>query len=207
MASKTEIANMAVRFCGIGYAIGDIETEESSEARSIRAFFDTALREFLEEQWWTWATKFATLALVTNNPSVHWAYAYQVPEDCVCAREIQNPAIKITHNIDRVPFRIVDGVTHSQAGRVLYCDIANPVLEYTYLLTDVSKLPGAATIALGHLLAHYIANDQTLGVRPDISERERQLYVAKLKVASRTDKGEAFESPKLESEYTSARRG
>jgi hypothetical protein len=76
--SKTEIVNYSLRHLGQGKTIADLDTEFSAEAKACRAFFNEARDMTLSAYHWSFASKYATLGLVAEDPTTEWAYSYRL---------------------------------------------------------------------------------------------------------------------------------
>jgi hypothetical protein len=144
--TKVDVANRALAVLGqIGAdKIEDFE-ELTSDGRAVRRFWDTTLEAFLEEHWWSFATKYATLTLKETNPSPpEWGYAYVAPEDMASPRRI----------VGYVPEESVPYELASIAGvPVVYTNKQLACMEYTALIEDFSLWPGVAIRAFSLALA------------------------------------------------------
>lgn len=86
MSSSTEISNMALSHLAISREIAALDTERSQEAQACRRFYETVRKTVLRDYPWPFATKFATLALVEDDPNSEWDFSYRYPSDCLNAR-------------------------------------------------------------------------------------------------------------------------
>ena len=80
MASKVQIANIALRRCSAG-RIDEIDQEESEEAELINDLWDVLLDEVMQAGTWTFATKTVELAQETTAASIEFDYSYALPSD------------------------------------------------------------------------------------------------------------------------------
>lgn len=158
MSSKTGIANMSLSHLGIGKEIANIDSEKSEEAIACRRFFETAKVATLSDLNWTFATKFATLNLVEENPTVEWTYSYRYPVGCLDVRRILSGIRNDTQG-SRVPFKI----TKDAAGKLIYTDQSEPTIEYTENITNTSLFSSEFDLALSFRLAAYVAPRLTKG--------------------------------------------
>lgn len=147
MPSKTDIANMALAEIATD-PINTIE-EASFGARECRRFYDQALRELLEVQDWSFASKRAALAELVINTRSEWAHAYAMPDDCASPRAIRYPGeVYSRGDINEHAYEIEDAV--------LYTDIAGAVLDYTRTSISESAMPAMFARALALSLALHI---------------------------------------------------
>ena len=72
MASKTEIANLALSHLGVGKEIGNLDTEKTEEAVAMRRFYESARDATLRDFPWPFATRMVALALVASPPTQWW---------------------------------------------------------------------------------------------------------------------------------------
>jgi hypothetical protein len=91
---QVAIANMALMHLNVGKKIASLN-EKSAPARACSQFYDQVKDEVLRDFAWPFATKTASLELVTQQPTVEWGYAYRVPVDCVFARRLLNGNISV----------------------------------------------------------------------------------------------------------------
>jgi hypothetical protein len=151
-ASKTVIANLALSHLGIGKEIADIDTESSAEANTMRRFYEIARDKTLRDFNWPFATKIANLVLVETSPNNEWAYSYRYPSDCLRLRKIQS-GIPYDNRQSRIPYRI----GQDDSGKVIFCNLSSPVIEYTKREIVTSLYDSDFTMAFSYLLAHYSA--------------------------------------------------
>ncbi|HEY2851133.1 MAG TPA: hypothetical protein VGI97_14740 [Gemmatimonadaceae bacterium] len=137
--NQIAICNMALTHLAVGKRIASL-TEKSAEARACSNFYDQTKDEVLRDFAWPFATKTVTLALVEQQPTFEWGYAYRVPIDCLAARRILNgnisvapfpnsfsaagpyatPAARIMTAQTRIPYRLMA----DDSGELIYCDLA-----------------------------------------------------------------------------------
>lgn len=185
MATKTEIANLALSHLGVGKEISNLDTDQSSEGAVLRRFYETAKDSTLRDFNWPFATKFRTLALVSENPTTEWIYSYTYPTDCLKIRRILS-GIRTDTRQSRVPYRIV----RSDASLLIYTDAETAVLEYTMRADDPGQYPPDFVMALSFRLAHYIAPTVTAGDPFQLGQRAMQLYMTEISRAERTGMNE-----------------
>lgn len=196
MASATEIANMAISHLGTGKEIANIQTENSSEANACRRFYQTALDETLRDGTWPFATKFATLNLIEQNPTIEWLYSYQYPVDCKHAKRIVS-GVPNESRQDRLPYKIVNVPT----GRAIYSNQQNAQLEYTVAVDNPDLFPDDFKMALSFRLAHYIAPRLTKGDPFKMGDRAMRMYEFEINRAKATAFNEEQPDELPESEF------
>lgn len=166
MTSRADIANRALSIVGSTNYVQDMyaEKDRSKSAAVCALHFDAALEATMRAFDWPFATRYADLAKVAEQPTSEWAYSYRVPSDCVKARRIltgRRPHADYT----RVPWTLGG----DEAGRLIYTDEEQPVLEYTVRITDINALDALAAEALAAQLAVKISLPlaRVPGVRQD----------------------------------------
>ncbi len=82
LSSTTQLANLALAKIG-ARRIGNIETENTEEARHCRDFFFPTLERVLRSHQWSFATHRARLSAVLDAPFSEWETAWQLPGDLV----------------------------------------------------------------------------------------------------------------------------
>ena len=91
-ATRTAIAQLALHHLGVSSVVlVDVDADTTLEAKSLRAFLDTARLETLMAFPWACAEKTALLTLieVDDDEAVpEWGYKYRLPEDCIAPRRI-----------------------------------------------------------------------------------------------------------------------
>lgn len=138
MASKTQIAKIALGRIGSTKLVNNIETETSREAVVIRTFIDDDIEFVLRDFPWPWATAYVELALVagssTARANADWLYSYRYPSDCVFARRLVVESVG-RNNPNPPPFRLGrDG-----QGKLIFTNEADAVLEFTQRITETAE--------------------------------------------------------------------
>lgn len=147
MASKTEIANLALSHIGSAKPVINVETDKNEEANAVRASWDVVRDVMLRLASWNFATAFSTLGLVAGVSTPRYAYAYELPSDFVAMRVIQS---QISDEDDaRLHYRIV--------GRHLYSNLDTVTIEYTKQVKDPGTWSPDFVEAFSYRLASYIA--------------------------------------------------
>jgi len=198
MASRTEIANMALGHIGVGKKIANIdtETERSQEATACRQFYDIALAATLRDFAWPFATRIEELGLVEEDPNSEWSYSYRYPTNCVEMRRILSGTRTDTHQ-SRVPFRII----HDASGKLILTDQENAEAEYTILASDPLQYPPDFILAFSYRLATYIIPQITTGDQFTIGKGLLQLYMLEIRRAQTNAANEEQPDQEPDSEF------
>jgi hypothetical protein len=118
--TATNICNLALARLGITKLIANLQCERSVEANVCRQFYAITITQVLEDYWWTFATKFATLPLVQRHPTREWRFAYGYPADCLKVRRILSHRRTDTRQ-SRVPFKVVSN-PNDTSSNLIYTD-------------------------------------------------------------------------------------
>lgn len=205
MAADTVIANLAISHLGVGKQIADLQskTEQSEEARTMRQFYDQAVKQTLRDFAWPFATITITLGLVATAPTNEWKFAYRKPSDS--ARLIRIPSgFRNETNKDRIPYRVIgDGA----GGELIYTDMPNAQLEYVQKITDPSVFPDDFIMAASFRLAMYGAPRITSGDNFNVQQRLSQFYLAEISAARANVVNEEQSDVAPESDFITTRDG
>lgn len=139
MASIIEICNLALG------RIGDIFIssldDNSKEARMCSRFYDVTRQQLLVSHPWTFASVFdASLSPVVATPELKFAYAFQVPTDCVKVQGLYQP---------KTDFML--------SGSMIYSDDETINLVYTQDVTDPGLFSVMFTSTLSLKLAYVLS--------------------------------------------------
>lgn len=150
MSSVVDIANMALSNIGDSATVSNLTPPEgSAQATHCARFYPMARDSLLELHDWAFATRRATLALLSDAPAFGYAYAYQAPNDMLKARFVVDPAL---------PGAPVDFVVEDDGtNKTILTDQANAAMLYTMRVTDTGKFPPLVEMAMSWLLSAYLA--------------------------------------------------
>ena len=149
---------MAISHLGIGKEVGNVETDRGQEAEAFNRFYTVTRDELLEGFVWPFATVEVALGLVEEDPTNEWAYSYRYPSNCLKIRKIQSG--QRTDTIDsRIPLKI----SRDGTGKLIYCDIEDAVLEYTFRENDPGRFSNLFITALSYIIAFKMAPRLTKG--------------------------------------------
>lgn len=140
MLLKTDIAILALGRLGSTLSVINLDVDTSTQAKAIRKHFETSLKTLLELYPWNFATKFAKLALVEDNPQPAWGYSYRLPDDCLVLRKIADSALFF----DRMEYEDQKRKwiqAYDVSGKLIYSNIGNAYGEYTVDVPDDSAFP------------------------------------------------------------------
>ncbi|CAI3798669.1 hypothetical protein GLGCALEP_02144 [Pseudomonas sp. MM221] len=163
MSSVIDICNMALFRIGNGMRIDDLE-ENSQPARICKQFYESS-RDFVlrADCDWGFATAFAQLAEVADNPNPEYPFAYAVPNDCMRVRRIVNPVFPQgvwpagmhcqMPELPRIQFRIING----SSQRLISTNVSPATLEYTLKVESPEMFDPVFVSALAWYLASQVA--------------------------------------------------
>lgn len=173
MASKVEIANLALSWLAVGPIIS--LDDDSNQAQLIKANYALTRDALLEEGYWTFATGRHVLAPLQEAPAYGYSHAFQVPSTTIAVRQVSStPDFANNSNID---FRV-------EGDRIL-CDYELIYIKTTELCDDENQM----TPKFRRLLAANLAMDLAIPLT-ESNTREQQLaarYQAALEEALASD--------------------
>jgi hypothetical protein len=200
MASKTEIANLAIGHLGYTKFIANIETEQSKEAKAANRFYDMARQAVLRDFHWDFAKIYKSLGLIAENPTDEWRYSYEYPTDCLMIRRVMS-GIRNSPQDRKIPYQLSYGASDT----VIYMDIQTPCLEYTKDVTDGARFPPDFILSLSRRLSVYLTPHLTRGDQFKIGTNMMNLYVQELGVARSNSANEFQKDEDPDAEYIRAR--
>jgi hypothetical protein len=202
---------------GNSKTIANVETEVSKEAAACRIFYDDVLEEILKARHWPFAKKFATLALVEEDPTVEWKYAYRYPSDCLEVRRIIDDSVS-SSNLDELggdrstPERTGDYhepyvIGQDDSGLLIYTNKDTAQIEYTIRVESIVRWPSDFKMALSFLLGFYVAPVLTGGDPFKMGARCFEMYKMKLEDAGANAGNEEQQKANPDSEFIRTRWG
>jgi hypothetical protein len=177
-----------------------LETDRSAEANACGDFYNTVRDKVLSDSPWPFATKFALLGLVQNNPTTEWLYSYRYPSDCLTMRRIFS-GIRNDNRQSRIPYKI----GRDDQGLLIYTDMTQAEVEYTISTDDVTRYPEDFRMALSFLLAVYIAPRLTQGDPFKMGQRAFQMYQMEMGRAASAALDEQQDEEQPQSEFMRSR--
>lgn len=151
MTSAVSIANLALSHIGDEANLSSM-TEQSVQAEHCNRYYPIARRSLIEKHTWSFATRRASLALLTEEPPSSWQFAYAIPTLCLKPFAVLMPGyIGDTQEQDFTVETLASG------NRVIYTNTEQAVLRYVVDVEDTTKFTPMFIEALSRLLASYIA--------------------------------------------------
>jgi len=209
MASVVQICNLALSNLGAS-AISSLN-DSSKGARECSLRYETVRDSVLADHDWGFARKRLSLAQLTTTYS-GWDYAYQLPIDCLVAREIYDgtgSASGYSYNSDldayvqagKVEFEIA---TNSDLSiRMLLTDKEDAELKYTAKVSD----PNVFTPIFIEALSLKLASDLAQPLKGSLALKDAliQSYLAILGRAQFASANEGYKKPEVKSPILDAR--
>ena len=191
---------MALSHLGQGAEIANLDTENSEAANACRRFYELAKDETIRDVKWPWATRFAELALVEEDPTEEWAYSYRYPTDCLTIRRILSGSRNDSRQ-SRIPYKIVQ----DDSGLLVYTDLDSASIEYTVREDNPGVYPVDFVAALSYKLAWYIAPRLTKSDPFNLRKTVADSYAAAISKAARNSFNEEQDEEPVQSEFVRAR--
>ena len=168
MASKVQIAKLALQHIGDRYDISDI-TEATPEAEQVNLLFDDTRDALLRQHPWSFATKYTSPAALSGTAPGHWEYMFLYPTDCIRMLGIVNPLGK---DQPHVKFEVA---RNSSGKRVILADIEEPEIFYTARIEDTTDYDPEFVMAFSYVLAARLVMPLVGGrLLPTFTSRLRQ---------------------------------
>lgn len=225
--TKTQIANLALSHCGVSKPIADLDTEHSIEAQECLTWFDVARRTTLLKIPWSFATKQVAPALVANQPTPEWLFAYQYPDDALKLTRFMSWRGNNDTRQSRVPYRIFQPVSIQLSsvqptpttpytnitGLWLYTNwpginVSLPtIIEYTFDNKNISQWPDYFNMAFSFVLASLIVTTVTTGNPQQQKQQINQDLITALNDAAADNANEEQRPQEPQSEFIRARMG
>jgi hypothetical protein len=196
MASKVQIAKLALQHIGDRYDIADL-SEETTEAEQINLIFDDTRDELLRRFPWRFAKKYTSPATLDVTVPGQWTYAYAYPTDAVRVRGITNIL-----GINATPLEFEVALL-SDDTKVVLTDQEDAELFYTSRVEDPTRFDSEFTMAFSFLLASRVTMALTgdLNIKVDL-EKEVIRVVSQ---AADTDSSEGRNRATPEASWIDAR--
>lgn len=147
MASVVQICNLALARISQDQ-INSLD-EPSPNARFCKSFFDQTRDEILQSNPWRFATRTATLSLLTDDPLIEWDNQFQLPTDNLRVLELNG-----SDNRERLDYFEVQ-------GNVLLTNETEAIIKYVARVTDTTFYTPLFIEALSCKLAARIAKPLT----------------------------------------------
>jgi hypothetical protein len=148
--SILSICNRALALLGSKSFITSL-TEGSAQADQCNIQVEPARKQTLTDFDWPFARTYSVLTEYGTAPD-RWSYQYIYPAKCLYAREINYG----TRTDDPVPFQVGNIIDAGSERRVIWTDIEDATLIYTYDYETVSFMPPAFQEAFAANVAYKI---------------------------------------------------
>lgn len=164
MATEAGICNVALLRVGVRKFLEDL-SGSSVEAQACSALFEPLRDAVLQEFSWRFATKRASLTVLSSAERSGWEYVYSLPSDFLFARYIY-PSTTTPNPDQRVPFELE--MNDTDDGKVLVCNLEDAELVYVAKVDN----PGLWTPLFCDALSWRIAADlaRALPVKPQVAQ-------------------------------------
>lgn len=204
VGAPVDICNLALSHLGVSVEIVDLDTERSKEAKACRRFYDVVRDEVLRDFDWPFAKVTELLALVedfTGDSDRDWSFAYRYPADAIAIRRvILGGAGRLETQSSKVRYLM----GRDNAGVLIYTDLADASVEFTYRETDVTRFPPDFISAFSHLLASRIG-PRIAGDKIKLVEAQLPLYDYEIRKARANALNEQLPDFEPDSELLRAR--
>ncbi len=201
MSSKTQIGNIALARIGSAKQVSNIDTEQRTEARTLRLFYEDDRKFVLRGFPWPFATSYAVLNLVdgssTDPVNYDWQYAYRMPSDCLFVRRIVT--VNGRNEVNPPPFR----VGRDDQGKLIYTNESDAQIEYTADVDDPEEFDSLFVSALSWKLGAGAA--PSLSRIKDMAQTCMQMYLVDLSYAQSRALNESQQEQPVEAETIRAR--
>lgn len=196
MASKTEIANMALHRIG-AQRIMDINDADSKSARVVRDFFEHTVREVGRLAEWQCLKDHATLGQLSEAPAFGWDYAYALPVNFLRLVKLNG-----------VSYRGEPGDDHEIQGRNLLTDAETAEIEFIAYKEDTGDYDPLFVKAIVAKLAAEIAVPlrQDEGLASRLMEEFERVALPKARVKTSGERKTKRFDPAAECSFVNSRR-
>lgn len=181
ITTAAQLCNVALARVGQRQLLDNLD-EKNEAARLCKALYGPARDAVLELFAWPFAMRRAALALLApGSERDGWAYAYDLPSECLAPREIW-AGTRAPARDQRIPWALEDDAT---AGRILLTDQSEAVLLYTRAVETVGLFPPLFVDTVAWKLACDLA--LSLPVKPQLLpmlDRKYQMALASASAAA-----------------------
>lgn len=173
MTDAVSICNLALSHLGDDATVSSIDPPEgSAQAEHCAAFYPIARDALLESHPWNFALRRIAPALLEEQPSAQWGYAYALPSDAIQVFAIQDPNADsdvLTPRFGNSVFTSDQEFGTTSAAqdfeiesladgtRVLYTNQVDALIRYTVPVTDTTRFSPLFRLALSYMLASFLA--------------------------------------------------
>ena len=174
MSSEVDICNMALGHLAVSSEINAL-TERSKQAQACRRYYEATRDEVLRAFAWPAQKVTEALAVVEEFESDEndWAFSYRYPADAIMVHRLLTPGAGRRESVaTRVPYLI----GRDSAGKLIYTDLVDAFVEYTYKETNPEKFDPDFVEALSFKLAHKMGPQLAGGDQFKLAARAFQHY-------------------------------
>lgn len=198
--ADVDICNLALGHLSITKTIANLDTDNSVESKCCNRFYPIARDKSQRDHNWAFNRRFATLGLISLNPTCEWGYSYREPAGAIRLRKILS-GIRNDNQNTLVPYlKLAD-----DTGGLIYTDQVNAQLEYSVSVTDTTKFEDDYILALSYLLASLMASSLTGGDPDHLGDKAMQSFMKTIGEARSNDFNEQQADIMPESEFIVAR--
>jgi hypothetical protein len=224
--TTTDVANLALAHCGVSKPIASIISEKSLEGQLCRTFMDISRQDVLREFPWFFARKQIVPALIANQPTPEWLYAYQYPSDALRISRFMSYRLTNDTRQSRVPYTVMQPVAVNlstltppptsypqTSGMWLYTNwpgtnmLLPTIIEYIFDNQNVAQWPSDFIIALSYKLASFFVMTLTSGDPQKYKETIDAGYDASLSKSKSDNLNEEQRPEEPQSEFVRGREG
>lgn len=162
--SEVHICRLALLKIGITQLPTSL-TETSKAAIACNELYAQTRDALLADFPWPFATRRAVLAALTGVTRTNWAYAYNLPNDCIAMRKILIDGNPTPTAAERVPHSIE--TNDAGDGSILLTNQPAAEISYTRRMTNVQNFPPLFANALVWRMASELA--MPMAVKRDIA--------------------------------------
>ena len=160
MANPVSICNLALSYIGDSATVASIDPPEGGpQAQMCATMYPMAVNALLEMYDWTFATFTSPVAQYASEDTRGWKGAFALPADCLRVISVHEQSEQKGEEPTDKTFEI----GASLRGRVLYTDVATPVITYISSSTSSYVFSYAFVVALAWYLANMLAGQRVKG--------------------------------------------
>lgn len=184
-----------------------------------RTFFDLSRQAALRDFPWSFAIKQILPALVANQPTPEWLYAYQYPADALKIVRFMSLRGNNDTRQSRIPYRIMQPVAAALSpvtgqaayaqttGLWIYSNSSGVPIEYVFDNQDVSQWTSDFIVSQAYMLASLIVTTLTSGNPQQQQQAILQMYQTSLANAAAASLNEEQRPEEPQSEFIRGRGG
>lgn len=157
--NQVTICNVALGHVGTRRQITAIDDQDDPDAKACNLQYELALKDALAEGDWAFARRRLDLDPYAGTPPAPWSHQYNYPASATCVRVLRiDDGLRQRYEEQELPYETetIDGV-----GRILYCNVADATVIYTYHEEDTAVYPSYFSTYLAWVLAARIAGPMT----------------------------------------------